>query len=64
MVKTTVNEDVKNHYDDDKDFMVSYVRAFIVAALLEYFGMEDVCSPLTTFEQTIRFEKLAGESFH
>lgn len=45
--RSSVNEDVKNHYDDDKDFMVSFVKSYIAAALMEYFGIQDIASPLT-----------------
>lgn len=45
--RSSVHEDVKNHYDDDKDFIVSFVKSYIAAALMEYFGMQDMDSPLT-----------------
>jgi hypothetical protein len=40
--RSCVHMDVKNHYDDDKDFMVSFVRGYLLKAMLDYFGMEDV----------------------
>lgn len=36
-----VYEDVKNYYDDDKDFVVSFVKFYIVVVLMEFFGIKD-----------------------
>lgn len=40
--RSCVHMDVKNHYDDDKDFMVSFVRGYLLKAMLDYFGMKEV----------------------
>lgn len=45
--RSSVHEDVKNHYDDDKDFVVSFVKSYIAAALMEFFGIKDRASTLT-----------------
>lgn len=44
IMRTSVNENVNEHYDSDKDFIVSYVDAYIVEAVLDHFGMMDVNS--------------------
>ncbi|KAK3102170.1 hypothetical protein FSP39_009302 [Pinctada imbricata] len=38
--RKTVKADVKNHYDHDKDFFLSFVKSYVVEALCEYFGMQ------------------------
>jgi hypothetical protein len=44
--RTNVHENVKQHYDADKDFAISFTNAFIIEALLTYMGLEsDVSSP-------------------
>ncbi|KAH3840335.1 hypothetical protein DPMN_113782 [Dreissena polymorpha] len=45
--RTSVNENVNENYDADKDFIVSYVDAYIVEAVLDYFGMDDPLSSPT-----------------
>lgn len=40
--RSCVHMDVKNHYDDDKDFMVSFVRGYLLKAMLDYFGMREI----------------------
>lgn len=35
--KSSVHDDVKNHYDDDNDFVVSFVKSYIAAALIDCF---------------------------
>ena len=45
--RTSVDSDVRKAYDADKDFIVSFVDAYIVEAVLEFFGMEDVHSAPT-----------------
>ena len=45
--RTNIDPDVRKVYDQDSDFFVSFVDAYIVVALLEFFGMEDVHSPPT-----------------
>lgn len=45
--RTNVDPDVRKAYDADKDFFVSFVDAYIVEALLEYFGMDSVYSAPT-----------------
>ncbi|XP_070581644.1 uncharacterized protein [Ptychodera flava] len=44
IMRRNVNEDVKNAYDADENFTVSFIDAYIVEALLEFFGMENVNS--------------------
>ena len=34
-------EDVKSHYDQDKDFFISVLDVYIVECVLNYFGMAD-----------------------
>ncbi|KAL3836462.1 hypothetical protein ACJMK2_021894 [Sinanodonta woodiana] len=38
--RKTVNADVKNHYDHDKDFTVLFIKGYIVEAVCDYFGLE------------------------
>ncbi|KAH3694232.1 hypothetical protein DPMN_081672 [Dreissena polymorpha] len=45
--RTSVNENVNENYDADKDFIVSYVDAYIVEAVMDYFGMDDPLSSPT-----------------
>jgi hypothetical protein len=47
ILRTNVNENVNDHYDADKDFIISFVDAYIVTAVVEFFGMEDVHSAPT-----------------
>lgn len=42
LLRTSVNADVNEHYDADKDFIVSFVDCYIVEAVMDYFGMDDV----------------------
>ncbi len=42
--RSNVDSDVRKAYDADRDFVLSFVDAYIVEAVLEYFGMEDVYS--------------------
>ena len=42
--RTNVKLPVKDHYDHDKDFAISFVDAYIVEAILDYFGMDDINS--------------------
>ncbi|XP_070547037.1 uncharacterized protein [Ptychodera flava] len=42
--RTQVNEDVKLAYDANKDFILSFTDAYIVEALMHYFGMSDLNS--------------------
>lgn len=44
--RTNVNENVKQHYDADKDFATSFTNACIIEALLTYMGLDsDVSCP-------------------
>jgi hypothetical protein len=40
LARKTVNEDVKNHFDHDKDFFISFLKSYVVEALCDFFGME------------------------
>ncbi|XP_062587879.1 uncharacterized protein LOC134249562 [Saccostrea cucullata] len=37
--RDNVKEDVKNNYDQDKDFFLSFLKAYVVEALCSFFGM-------------------------
>ena len=40
--RSSVDPDVRKVYDAGRDFVVSFIDAYIIEAMLEYFGMEDV----------------------
>ena len=42
--RSSVDPDVRKAYAADKDFVVSFVDSYIIEAVLEYFGMEDIYS--------------------
>jgi len=42
--RTTVSADVSNTYTADKEFFISFVNAYIVEAILQYFDMDDTLS--------------------
>ncbi|XP_006814411.1 uncharacterized protein LOC102801398 [Saccoglossus kowalevskii] len=42
IMRRSVKADVKNAYEADADFAISFTDAYITEALLEFFGMEDV----------------------
>ena len=39
-----VHEDVKNNYDPDKEFFLSFCKAYLVEAICDFFGMENTKS--------------------
>jgi hypothetical protein len=38
----TVKKEVQNHYDHDKDFFLSFLKSYIVEALCDFFGIEEI----------------------
>ena len=40
--RTNVNQNINEHYDADKDFVISVTDMYLVECFLEFFGMEDV----------------------
>ncbi|XP_033729813.1 uncharacterized protein LOC117319009 [Pecten maximus] len=46
LMRTNFDEDVRKAYDADKDFIVSFVDAHLVELMRDFFGMEDIYSPL------------------
>ena len=40
--RKTVKKEVQNHYDHDKDFFLSFLKSYIVEALSDFFGIEEV----------------------
>lgn len=44
ILRTKVNENVNEYYDADKDFVTSFVDAYMVEAVLDYFGMDNASS--------------------
>ncbi|CAG2227693.1 unnamed protein product [Mytilus edulis] len=46
-MRTQVNSDVKNAYDADKDFALSFIEAYIVELVTEIFGLDDHLSQPT-----------------
>ena len=44
ILRSSVNPNVNEHYDADRDFIVSYVDCYIVEAVMHHFGMEDALS--------------------
>ena len=40
IMRHSVNKDVKQHYDADKDFFISFFNAYIIEAAIEFFGLE------------------------
>ena len=42
ILRASVNPNVNEHFEADKDFIVSFVDSYIVAAVMDYFGLEDV----------------------
>lgn len=47
IMRTQVNSDVKNAYDADKDFALSFIEAYIVELVTEFFGLDDHLSQPT-----------------
>jgi hypothetical protein len=45
IMRTTFEEDVKKGYDADKDFVISFVDAYIVEMVRNFFGMTDIHGP-------------------
>ena len=41
IMRHNVHKDVKQNYDADKDFFLSFFHAYIVEAAIEFFGMDD-----------------------
>ncbi|XP_069101608.1 uncharacterized protein [Argopecten irradians] len=46
LMRTNFDEDVRKAYDADKDFIISFVDAHLVEMVRNFFGMEDIYSPL------------------
>jgi hypothetical protein len=40
--RKTVKKEVQNHYDHDKDFFLSFLKSYIVEALCDFFGIEEI----------------------
>ena len=60
--RSNVSEDVKNHYDADKDFTVSVINVYIMECVLEFFGMKDVNSePTKHIPPTLNFDNSEDE---
>ena len=39
IVRKNVTSDMCNHFEADKDFYISFVRSYVVQALLNWYGM-------------------------
>jgi len=47
--RSNVHENVKQHYDADKDFFVSFTDAYVVESFMEYSNMDDTLSSPASF---------------